>query len=166
MAVACLVLLGGCGGDDDGGADSGSASVEVTASSLGKEQFLTRANAACRKERAAILQRVGDYLQRHEDDRKPKAELYADMMRVVLVPTVEAEIEAIRELGAPAGEEEKVEEILRAQEEAVDDVTGLRDVKSVIEVERHFLPSGELASAYGLGDCSNSSELEAFAQAG
>ncbi len=58
----------------------------------------------------------------------------------------------VRELGAPKGDEAKVEEILVGNEEAVEKAEGMQ-FSSLGDMEEVFLPTAEKARSYGIKNC-------------
>lgn len=137
------VLWAGCGDDDNGGEST---------TALTKTQFLAQANAFCAKQAKQTEQEVEDFSTennlRYRKD--PPAEVYEEAAEEVFVPSIERQIDGLRELGVPAGEEQAVEKIYAAAEE------GLQQGES----NPALLISGQalenvrgLAGDYGLDKC-------------
>jgi hypothetical protein len=143
MSIA--VVAAGCGGG--GGGDDGS-----TAPSLSKAEFVKRANAVCKKQRADLIEEASSF-ERLRSGRKPRP--YADMVHFVLLPTIEEELNRLEELGVPAGEEKYVGYILFTEQSALDSVATMPRVGSIEAAERHFIKSGKLFRAYGLSACAH-----------
>jgi hypothetical protein len=170
---AIAMLAAGCGGSDEssgGGTPSTTGSTStpssssessgggsLTASSLSKDEYIKQASEACEVERGDLLPKIAAYTKKHESENLPKAVLLAKMIKATLVPTVEAEIEAIRELGAPAGDEEKIERILEAQQAAADRLKKAKSLKSIEQAEEFFSQPTEMLHAYGFESCASSS---------
>jgi hypothetical protein len=157
IATAIAAIAVGCGGDDDSMSPSAAsgqpANVTVTTSSLSKEGFIKQASAACHREGKGLIGEVSAYLKKHRDDGLKERALQAHMVKAVVLPTVEASMAAVRELGAPAGDEEEVESLLVAQLEAVNEVRRLKKVASFEEVEAHFAEAGDSFRDYGFRSC-------------
>jgi hypothetical protein len=152
VASALCAFAMGCGDDDDsssGGAPSDNPSI--TTSSLTKAQFIKQAGAACNKEREEVLQELSAYAERHKG--VPRDRLIANAFKAVFVPVVEKEIAAIRQLGAPEGDEEEVAEILAAEQEGIDQIKQLERAKSAPEFGSYFQAADEKLKAYGLTGC-------------
>jgi len=163
-AMAAVVIAAGCGGGDSSGDESvsstgsGGSAVTVATSSLSKQEFVARASKACEHLRKDLFERVLAYINQHEAKNSSRAEetaVFAAMTKAVLLPTIRKEITAIRELGAPSGEEGEVEEMLTSEQEAVDTVANLKHIVSRFEIERYFTESEKLFRAYGLAACAN-----------
>lgn len=143
-AIALLVLPG-CGSDDSTG--------DTTASgSLTKAEFIKQGNAAC----ARIQKKMGEEFEAfvEEQNLRKKAPSEAESQEIIgdfAIPAMQEQVEALRALPAPSGDEEKVELIIARQEESL----------KKVEKEPLFRTSGapyeELnkpASDYGLTECS------------
>lgn len=151
--VAIAAIAVGCGGGDSGSATS--AGITVTTSSLDKAAFLKKANAACSKEREKLIPAIEAYFKKYAA-KLPENVLIASMAKAAMVPTVEAEIAAVRKLGAPAGDEDEIATILAAQQKAVDQVKTLKKAPSLEAVEGRFHRATKMYEAYGFASCMNS----------
>lgn len=176
-AVAVIsAVAAGCGGDDDadspapasGGGDenvssgnggskgearSGSAEG-VTTSSLNKEEFIKQASARCRQEKKGLLQKAAKYVNEHSSEEITEPVLTANGVSEVIMPVVEAQIEAVRQLGAPAGDEDEIEAMLSAQEEAVETVKEQERLDPVKGPSEFFEDNNKTYEEYGLRACS------------
>jgi len=150
LALTTAAFASGCGGGDD---DAGAAA-------LGKAEFLERANAACRKARAGLEDRVSFFLERQRGT-KSRGELYGDLARLVLLPTVESEMEAVRALRIPPSERERITRLLYLQDLALTEVVYTERVPSIAAVKREFANSARQLRAYGLHACANGPEPRA-----
>ncbi len=144
VAVLALALLCGCGG--------GAASS--TTSPPSRAEFLERANAGCLRARQGLAQRVKEF-QAREGGRWPREVLNAELAHKVLLPTVEEEMEAVRALRAPPGEEERISRILFVEESALTAVVFMTRVASVAAVWHEFAESARALREYGLPECAN-----------
>jgi len=182
IAGALLVglLAAGCGGDDDDGASAGAATTEAAsdgdAGSTGgdadsdstggdadgdsaetktipKAEFVKRANAICRSTLEKITSEVFPVLEKSVDKSEDaKAAAEASLVPTVLVPGLQAEIDEIRALGVPSGDEEQVEAFLGAVQEIVDQ--GKADPESLgSSAVEPYAEAAALADKYGLISC-------------
>lgn len=162
ILTAALALasatLGGCGGDDEGAtgsagssaATSGSAGVAEGGERSPKEQFIEDANAVCAEANERIQAQLQPYLKRNVSEGKEEA-VIDEMLNEVIDPGMEEEIEEIRALGVPAGDEQQIEAVFTAMQGVVDEA---RADSSVFREKREpFKKPEELAVAYGLGSC-------------
>jgi hypothetical protein len=155
-AIAVALIVVGCGGDDD--SDTGSAKAEtgevaVTTSSLSKPAFIKEASAICAREGKGTIRQASVYLSKHGSDGLPEGVLFANMVKKVMLPSIQAQIDEISKLGAPAGDEEQVEALLTAQQQAVDEVEQLKSVKSIEAVEQYFKKASPKYYDYGFSAC-------------
>ena len=112
-ALILLLALGGCGSS---GSSSTSAASAVPATGITKVDFVKRANAICVKgnaESKAAAAKLG---------ANPSEGQIVTFVRSTEVPAVQAQIEAIRALGAPPGDAAKIAEMLKLAEHAVKEV--------------------------------------------
>jgi hypothetical protein len=141
--VAVAAIVAGCGSDDS----------ETTAS-LTKAQFIKQADAICKKEDAKVEGEFKSFAKENGIplNKEPNPEQGEELVEEILVPNVRNQSEAIRDLGAPSGEEEKVTELLDSLDEGIEvaeeDPGALFDSKS-----DPFAKVNELARDYGLEVC-------------
>jgi hypothetical protein len=145
-ALAIALIVAGCGG---GGSDN-----EVTASSITKAEFLKKADAVCERGNEQTQADVAAYVEEKNFSlsKKQTPAQYTAFIEAVLVPNVNKEIEEIRDLGAPSGDEDQVEAILSALEDAV--AKAQKESKAVVQERTDlFGRASELAKEYGLKAC-------------
>jgi hypothetical protein len=148
--IAMGVLAVGCG-DDSSSGSSDDGTVET--SSLSKTEFVKQANAICAESNEDLFTRLGAYLNKNASSSKTPEEVAADAMRQAVLPGVEQQIEEIRELGAPSGDEEQIEAFLVAQEGSVESLKQQRSVSLNTDVSSAFKRAGQLAQRYGIQEC-------------
>jgi hypothetical protein len=135
LATVLLVLnVSGCGGGD---------SAET---SLTKKQFVKRAKSICV---AAENEQFNDgiaYMEKHPGIEEEEAIVPAGL------PPLEKELEKLKALGAPRGDEAKIEEFLEELEKAI---TETKDDPGTALVRKGnpFNKANELAKSYGLEGC-------------
>jgi hypothetical protein len=147
------VVAAGCGGGGDaatGTAASTATSNPTTVKTPTKAEFLAQANAACRKVRTGLAQRVARFERGGEGG---KTEPLADAVHFVFLPTIEAQVFEIEKLGAPAGQAEQINHLLDAERDAIDRVAVKPRVASVAIAEKQFGEPNRLFKAYGLSAC-------------
>ncbi len=145
LALLAAAALGGCGGDD-----TTTGYAPGVSRPIAKNRFIAEADRICASTNARV-EAAGDDLVAGPTDPPP-----AEVRRVVLsvaVPALEAEVRAIRALGAPAGDEAQVEAIVAATEEGIEQVRA--DPVAVIDrgPPAAFRRAGRLARAYGSQEC-------------
>jgi hypothetical protein len=148
FAIALFGLMAvavGCGKSDAG-------STAASAPPLSKPKFVAAANRIC----------VGGWLRSQKEARASYAEkarlspkhtgaVRRQVRSTVLAPSLRARLERVAKLGIPAGDEERVREILATIDavahHAEEDPYGFKDVKDP------FRQARRLARAYGIGPC-------------
>lgn len=145
LTVLALTIGAGCGGDDG----DGDAPQAVT-----KAAYLKQANAACEDVRRGLQGEVSLFLERRRSE-VPQQVLYADVTHLVVLPTIEGEMEAVRALKAPQGEGGRIDRLLYAQQLALDQLVYEQRIPSLKAVEQRFVASGERLRDYGLPGCAN-----------
>jgi hypothetical protein len=148
MAIALAAAVVGCGGGDD---TSGSSSGDSSAAGLTKAEFIKQADKICGDASDASEGEAEEYAEENDFNlEKASEEQLEEAIAAVLVPNLNQQAEDISALGAPEGEEEQVEEILTALEDAAAEIDD--DPGAAFEGD----PLGEatkLAKAYGLKVC-------------
>ena len=140
VAGALAVGLIGAGCNDDEG-DAG-----IGASELSKQEWLVEANQACKRADKTMNEEGRALFANGE----PNEQEMRDFAVEVVVPAFRTTIEDIRALGAPAGDEALIEELLTAQDEGTDRVA--EDPLSIFE-EDEPSKADRLAADYGLDSC-------------
>lgn len=138
-ALVAGLIVAGCGDDDGDDEVAGAAQ-------LSKQEWLDQANAAC-EDADKVMDREG---QKVFSEGEPSQEVMKEYALEVVVPAFRRTITEIRALGAPAGDEEVVEELLSAQEQGTDRVE--QDPLSIFE-EDEPSEADRLAADYGLTAC-------------
>lgn len=143
-SVLVLVLVvGGCGGDDPQTYPPG------VAEPLGKLEFLREADRICHSSEARI-EAAADELATEPGGPDPR-----EVERIALsiaVPALQTEVRAIRSLGAPAGDEERIEAILAATERGIAEIEA--HPRRLVDGPPPALRRAErLARRYGSREC-------------
>lgn len=141
-----LILAAGCGGGDESTDDGFAPGVSQP---IAKLEFLAEADRICASTNARI-EAAADGLVTTGHDPPP-----GEVRRIVIgvvIPALEAEVRAIRALGAPAGDEGRVEAIVAATERGITQVRS--DPVAVLDGPPPALrEAGRLARAYGSQKC-------------
>lgn len=135
--VGALLLAAGCGG--------GGGSAPPT-----KEAFVREGNAICVKmdqEREEVLKAAVKLAGQHPSP-KEQEEYILD-----LLPSYETAAAKLDELEPPAGDEKKIQAIVKAMEESAEAVKASPGTALVSAVQ--FKKANELAAAYGLDKCTS-----------
>ncbi|HEX3173442.1 MAG TPA: hypothetical protein VHQ43_04390 [Solirubrobacterales bacterium] len=157
--VVVLLALGGCGGGDDGGSTAADGTGTTTSAkqgspsgaSLSEDEFVERAIAICKREKRAGLAAMGLYVKQHGGSAQGNAVL-VEALRTAFLPHVQTQVEEIRALGAPNGDDGEVQAYLDATEEAVDRASAKAGGSTQIFGES-FEESAQLAHDLGIDKC-------------
>jgi hypothetical protein len=143
MLPVLTLALGGCG---SGGAES--------TSSLTKAEFLKKGNAICATGGEEINKAYEEFSRKHVAGGKTPSKALLDKAAAeIVLPVREKEVRALRALGAPSGQEERVDVMLAAWEEGIE--KGEKDPNSLRKAgpEFAFYKSYSMGIDYGLKKC-------------
>jgi hypothetical protein len=143
-AAVLAALVAGCGGGDE--------TTDETAT-LTKAEFLKQGNAICAEGNKEIEEGFEEFEEENglQNKQPTKAQL-KEAIETIVLPAVSGQVEGIEQLGAPSGEEAKVEAITEAAGEAVE--KGEEDPASLTsEKADPFARANKLANEYGLVKC-------------
>ncbi len=143
FAVVLLIsVLTGCGSSDS------------EASSLTKAQFVRRANAVCVKNTPQdIVGPIDDYIHQHGGSGKDKEELTAEAVQQTMLPHFQAQVDEIRDLGAPEGEQRQVERFLDSMQQAIDSLNQSEKISLLTDIDEAFTRAKLSAQSLGLTSC-------------
>ena len=142
-ALALTIAVAGCGGGSD---DSSSS----TAAALSKEEFLAQGNQIC----AAGNKEIDAASKEVFSSGQPSQAEIETFLTGTLIPSVQSQVDGIRALGAPAGDEDQVNAILDSAQSAID--AGKADPTTLEGNDDPFAETNKLANAYGLTECGGS----------
>ena len=147
-AALIAVLAAGCGSSDDsttGGSDEGS---------LSKAEFVKQGNQICAQGSKDINVEFEEFTQENgiSETKAPAKDVQEEAVEEILIPSIGRQIDEVKALGTPEGDEGEVEALIVAEEEvleeAEEDPIALLEGGSAKEKE-----ANKLASAYGLTAC-------------
>ncbi|HST70115.1 MAG TPA: hypothetical protein VLI94_10700 [Solirubrobacterales bacterium] len=134
-------VVAGCGSDDD----------SETTATITKAELIKQGDQICEKANEESEAEAEEFAEENDFTlEKASEEQLEEAVAEVLVPNLNGQIEDIRALGAPEGDEEQVEEILVSLEGAADEIED--DPSVVFEGEVLKEPS-KLAESYGFEVC-------------
>ncbi len=135
LAILVALLVVGCGG---GGGDE----------TVTKADFVRQGNAVCGKWQQA---RGDRFREINSKFKPPVTQAKREEAILFVLEPYEDAVDGLRELDPPAGEEEKVEEIIDAMEEAVKQ--GKANPGTLISSGAPFSKANRLTEEYGLKEC-------------
>ncbi|MGH2957913.1 MAG: hypothetical protein ACRDL6_13080 [Solirubrobacterales bacterium] len=133
------LIAAGCG-DDDGG-DGGNGDEALT-----KEEFVAQGNQICREGNQEL-----DAIANQSFQREPTPEQEERFVNDEVIPNIQGQIDEIRALESPEGDEETINGILDDAEAALDEI---RADPSLIEADPGpFAEVNQQLREYGLSTC-------------
>lgn len=147
IAVVAALVVAGCGGDD------GNDTTTSSTSSLTKQQFVREANQICKQTDDKIERASKQFFaDAPPDEEAPPAEI-EQFAKQTALPAIEDEIDRIRALGAPQGDEDEVKAILDAAQEGLDKLEQDPDEIAQGGAAPALEKFDKLAGDYGLDKC-------------
>jgi len=131
-ALIAAVALAACGGDDD----------------PSKTEFIKDANAICKEGDKRIN---ADAEKAFSANKRPSKAEVTKFSEDTAIPEIQAQIDDLRDLGAPSGDDEKVSAILDEAQSALDEVEA--DPTVFLSDTDPFAKANKLAKGYGLTEC-------------
>jgi len=151
LVVAMAAVAVGCGGSDgdvaSGDAGEDLTSTTVSASSLGRLEFIKKVNVICR---------IGafDAVEGGPPSGGPPAKTLPEQVDTVMVPAFTRVADEVQQLGAPRGDEAEIEAFLAALRK---DIASLdqnsASQKTLGKLQYEFEASSDLARPYGIRAC-------------
>lgn len=145
-AIAAAALLGAGCGDDSSGEP---AAAGETDRSLSRAEYVDKANALCVRGQRARRRAAATYRRERSSEEDV---LIIALLKEVYAPMIGEQAGELRALGAPRGDEEKVEAVLLTMEETAE---ALRLIESLPDADLNAANSRAeaVARAYGLDAC-------------
>jgi hypothetical protein len=148
VGVVCAVALVGavgCGGDDE---ESSEAAAPT------KEEFIADADQICADGDAEIDAAA----QETFSEGRPSAQEQEQFVQETVLPSIQEQIDGIRELTPPEGDEEAIDEFLTSADTAVDEAE--QDPSVLLQggqrqgsADDPFAETAQLAEEYGFQNC-------------
>lgn len=144
--VAIAAVVAGCGSSDGD-------STETT-SALTKQQFIAQADAICKQGNKEIEEGFESFAEENDipKNQEPSKAQGKEIVETVIVPSIDSQVEGIRELGFPSGDEDELSAMLDSLDEAVEEAE--EDPEALFAAKSDpFGKPNELAQDYGLKTC-------------
>jgi hypothetical protein len=148
LAVAAILTVGlvlaACGSSNDN---------STTTTALSKPAFLKQGNAICKKGNQQI-NKVGNqtFTKKKYPNGPPPKSVQVKFATDTVIPSVQSQINGIKALGAPKGDEAKVNAIVTSAQGALDQAK--KDPTVLLQNgPGPFKATNKLAKAYGLTVC-------------
>lgn len=155
-ALAIFAVAAGCGGGDDGDSTAAETSSDTDAPALTKAEFIKQGDKICATASKEYNEGIEDFSTENEvsQAKGPTEEQEEEVLAEIVLPRIKVEMEELRELGPPDGEEERVDVIFTGVEEVV--AEGEDDPSTVAGNENPFADPNAEAKAFGFKVCGQS----------
>ncbi len=150
-ALIVGVGLSGCG------SSSNTTTTTATTAAITKTEFVAKGNAICvagNKTQQAALNAFGKKHGLKENQAPTKAQ-QAEAVETVLAPGIRSQINAVKALGAPSGEEQQVNSGVEAAQQTLDKIKANPEL--AFAKENAFAAAGKQLHALGLTKCAANS---------
>lgn len=149
-ALIVGICVAGCG------SSSSSSTATETTAAITKAEFVAKGNAVCVKGEKAQEAEINAYIKKNGlENKKPSKAQEAELVETVLVPNVQSQIDGVKALGAPSGEEQQVNSALELSQQALEKVEANPEL--AFGKENVFAAAGKQLHALGLKECASNS---------
>jgi hypothetical protein len=138
--LATGLIAAGCGDDDDDDGDGGDV--------LTKQEFITQADALCTREGQAVDEAERQQLGQNSSEAEAE-----EFITGTALPNIQGQIDGIRDLGAPEGEEDQVNAFLDEAQRALDAAEADPSLFAGEQGQDPFAKTRQLAMDLGLKKC-------------
>ena len=162
LALATGLVAAGCGDDDDDTATTSSAATTTagatgatgaTGEPLSKEEFIVQADAVCKAGDKKIDAAANETFSGGQPSQAEQEQFVTEDV----VPNIQEQIDGLRALTPPEGDEDEVSAILDSAQDAIDQIES--DPSALTEganADDPFAEANQLAKEYGLQVCGQS----------
>lgn len=141
LALAALLVIAGCGGDEDAKPASNDSATIV------KADFIQAANAICEERGREVKEQSRRILASSSD--KPRAVAAKELVEKAVAPAFERESDELRALEPPPGDEEEIQELV----DAIDEMVARTQKDLAADRDYPYRKTENIAAAYGLPAC-------------
>jgi hypothetical protein len=153
MAVAALLVIGGCGGGDGSGSSSTTVSSVSGPSIVSRSRFIDDTHALCKKWKVKINRGLKNiYARRSKETGEPLGAVGTiESMRLVIVPSMKLEVAEFEEVGLPKGETYEAEEVWQSVRNIIHKI----EAEGIYAWQRESLlfPYRKVAKEFQLQNC-------------
>lgn len=148
LLVIVGICVGGCGGS--------SSTTTNTTAGISKADFVAKGNAICVKGEQQQEAETEAFVKKHHlENKKPTEAEQAEMVNTIFVPNIQSQIDAVKALGAPSGQEQQVESAIEISQQTLDKAKA--DPSLFFGDENLFAAAGKQLHALGLAACAPNS---------
>ena len=138
VALLATGAAAGCGGDDE--------------EPLSKAEYIKQGDAICKKANAELEREAEEMFRDLGSNERPSEEQLSTFVEDLIKPKIQGQVDDLRELSPPEGDEETVNAIYEKVEEGLSKVEG--DPQLLLSDDDPLQPATDAAADYGFKDCS------------
>jgi hypothetical protein len=153
-ALAVGLVVAGCGSSSSSststGASGASGATGASGTPLSKSEFVAKGNAICKQGNAALDKAGKSFFQ---SGQKPSQAEQDKFVTDTVIPNIQSQIDQIKALTPPSGDEDQVNAVTAAAQSALDKAKA--DPSLLIQQggSDPFAHANDLANSYGLTEC-------------
>lgn len=154
LLIAALVIAAvasGCGGGGNG--SSSGDDGDATATSISKAEFIKEADAVCTQGGKRTRAKFAVFFEEKAipEGQEPSTEQLEEIGTKIMVPALEEQVEEVRKLGFPAGDEDQIEAFLSGVEEATEKIE--EEPKLAKSADKLLTDAHKAIAGYGFKVC-------------
>jgi hypothetical protein len=148
LILFAALIVGAC----VAGCGSSSSTTTETAAAITKAEFVSKGNAVCVKGEKAQEAEINAYVKKHGlEKKKPTKAQNVELVETILAPNIQSQIDGVKALGAPNGEEQQVSSALELSQQTLEKVEANPEL--AFGKESAFAAAGKQLHALGLKQC-------------
>jgi hypothetical protein len=152
LALMAALIIGVC----VAGCGSSSSTTTETTAAITKAEFVTKGNAVCVKGEKAQEAEINAYIKKNGlEKQKPTKAQNVEIVETVLAPNIQSQIDGVKALGAPSGEEQQVNSALELSQQTLEKIEANPEL--AFGKENAFAAAGKQLHALGLKECAANS---------
>lgn len=152
VLMAALIVgacVAGCG-------SSGNSTSTETTATISKAEFVAKGNAVCVKGEKAQEAEINAYVKKNGlENQKPSKAQNVEIVETILAPNIQSQIDGVKALGAPSGEEQQVSSALELSQQTLEKIEANPEL--AFGKENVFAAAGKQLHALGLKECAPNS---------
>lgn len=142
--------MAGCG-------SSSSNTTTAATAAISKAEFVAKGNAICLAGNKEQNLEFMAFAKKHgfSEKSEPTKAQQTELVNAVFIPNIQGQIDSVKALGAPSGEEQQVTSVLESAQERLNKVKTKPEL--AFAKPSPFKATGELLHALGLTQCAKES---------
>lgn len=152
LALMAALIVGVC----VAGCGSSSSTTTETTAAITKAEFVAKGNAVCVKGEKAQEAEINAYIKKNGlENQKPTKAQNVEIVETVLAPNIQSQINGVKALGAPSGEEQQVNSALELSQQTLERIEANPEL--AFGKGNVFAAAGKQLHALGLKECAPNS---------